>query len=202
MGQEVKCEARYGDKVSTGKALLETDELIFRGDFRLSIPLKNIRSLGAVGGVLNIMWPEGKAALVLGERAAKWADKIRNPRTLIDKLDVKPGMRVSLCGMRDAEFRAQLAARTSEISESKPAKDSDLIFLGVEAEEDLARVPKLEASLKRSGAVWIVYPKGRKEITENSVRQAGLQAVLVDVKVARFSDSHTALKFVIPVARR
>jgi hypothetical protein len=32
--------------------------------------------------------------------------------------------------------------------------------------------------------------------------RAGKLAGLVDVKVARFSDTHTAEKFVIPVARR
>jgi hypothetical protein len=57
-------------------------------------------------------------------------------------------------------------------------------------------------ALKRNGAIRVVYPKGRKDITENDVRQAGLRAGLVDVKVARFSETHTALKFVIPVRRR
>src|ERR1039458_4872214 len=53
MGQEANCEVRFGSKVSTGTALLETDDLIFRGDFRLSIPLKSIQSLEAADGVLR-----------------------------------------------------------------------------------------------------------------------------------------------------
>ena len=34
MGLEAKCEARMGRQTSTGKALLEEKDLVFRGDFR------------------------------------------------------------------------------------------------------------------------------------------------------------------------
>src|ERR1700691_2993157 len=197
MGQEAKCEARFGGKISTGKALLETDDLIFRGDFRLSIPLKSIQSLEAADGVLRVTSPAGTAAFNLGAQAEKWAHKIRNPRTLADKLDVKPGMRVSLIGVAD-----RLEGRTTDITEGKAAKESDLIFFGAEAHKDLAKLRSLQKSIKRNGAIWVVYPKGKKEITEIGVLEAGRQAELVDTKVARFSDTHTALKFVIPLAKR
>src|SRR5579864_5707981 len=117
MGQEASCEARFGGKISMGKALLETDELIFRGDFRLSIKLKSIQSVDAADGLLRVTSPDGDATFALGPKAAKWADKIRNPRSLADKLDIKPGIRVSLCGVADAAFREQLRARTSDIFE-------------------------------------------------------------------------------------
>ena len=192
MGQEAKCDVRFGGKISAGKALLETDDLIFRGDFRLSIPLKSVQSLEAADGVLRVAWPEGVALFTLGAQADKWAHKILNPRTLADKLGVKPGMRVSLIGVRDP-----LQGRTSDITEGKAAKESDLIFFGAQADKDLARLISLRKSLKRSGAIWVVYPKGKKEITETGVIQAGRQAGLIDIKVARFSQTHTALKFVI-----
>jgi len=61
-----------------------------------------------------------------------------------------------------------------------------------------------QATVGRKGAaaLWIVYPKGPKDITENDVLAAGRKAGLKDVKVAGFSPTHTALKFVIPAARR
>ena len=37
---------------------------------------------------------EGNAVLDLGDQAARWAEKIRNPPSLLDKLGVKPGLRV------------------------------------------------------------------------------------------------------------
>jgi hypothetical protein len=197
MGQEARCEVRFGGKVSAGKALLETDDLIFRGDFRLAIPLKSIQSLEAADGVLRVESPAGTVVFTLGPQADKWAHKIRNPRTLADKLDVKPGMRVSLIGVSD-----QLEGRTADITKGKAAKDSDLIFFGAETDKDLAKLGSLLKSLKRSGAIWVVYPKGRNDITEVGVLKAGRQAGLVDTKVARFSDTHTAHKFVIPLAKR
>lgn len=202
MGQEATCEARFGGKVSNGKALLETDELIFRGDFRLAIPTKSMESVEAAAGILTITYPQGTVAFALGPQAEKWAYKIRNPSTLADKLDVKPGLRVSVCGVADASFREQLLARTADVRDGKPAKDSDLIFLAADTAKDLDRLKPLQASLKRNGAIWVVYPKGRKEITEVNVLQAGKLAGLADTKVARFSETHTALKFVIPVAKR
>jgi|HubBroStandDraft_3_1064219.scaffolds.fasta_scaffold80833_3 hypothetical protein len=197
MGQEARCEVRFGGKVSTGKALLETDDLIFRGDFRLAIPLKSIQSLEAVDGVLRVTSPTGEALFALGAQAEKWAQKIRTPRTLADKLDVKPGMRVSLIGVRDP-----LEGRTKDVTEGTAAKGSDLIFFGAEKDEDLAKLRSLQKALKRTGAIWVVYPKGKQEITELGVLKAGREAGLVDTKIARFSDTHTAHKFVIPLERR
>ena len=182
--------------------MLETDELIFRGDFRLAIPLKGIQAVEAEGGLPHITSAAGTATFKLGAQAEKWAFKIRNPRSLADKLDVKAGMRVSLCGVNDAGFRELVAARTADISDGKAAKNSDLIFFAAGATKDLARLAALQDSLKPIGAIWVVYPKGRKEITEGDVLKAGKQPGPVDIKVARFSDTHTALKFVIPVARR
>jgi hypothetical protein len=52
------------------------------------------------------------------------------------------------------------------------------------------------------GALWAVWAKGRKELNENHVREAALDAGLVDVKVARFSATHSALKLVVPKAKR
>jgi hypothetical protein len=49
-----------------------------------------------------------------------------------------------------------------------------------------AQDPQSAKSLKRNGAIWVVYPKGKKEITEIGVLKAGRQAGLVDTKVARF----------------
>jgi hypothetical protein len=163
----------------------------------LSIPLRSIESLESADGVLRVTSPAGTAVFMLGPRTDKWAHKIRNPRTLADKLDVKPGMRVSLIGVDDV-----LEGRTSDITHGKAAKESDLIFYGAEKDKDLAKLMSLRKSLQRSGAIWVVYPKGRKEITEIGVLTAGREASLVDIKVARFSGTHTALKFVIPVDKR
>ena len=60
----------------------------------------------------------------------------------------------------------------------------------------------LQHGLSRDGAIWIVRPKGSKELPEAAVRSAARGAGLVDIKTARFSDTHTADKYVIPLDRR
>ena len=56
--------------------------------------------------------------------------------------------------------------------------------------------------MKPNGALWVIRPKGRPEISERAVMDAGKAAGLVDVKVVSFSETHTAEKFVIPLAAR
>jgi len=72
MGNEAKCKVRFGKQQSEGKALLETTEIIFRGDFRLKIPFAAIKSVKATGGELRVQAPEGLAIFHLGAAAEKW----------------------------------------------------------------------------------------------------------------------------------
>lgn len=203
MGLEAICKIRVGRKVVEGKALLESQELIFRSeDLRLKIPFRQMTAIEANGGWLRLTYSDDTAAFELGAQAAKWAEKIRNPKSLIDKLGVKAGMRVSVLAIPDDGFRRDVAKRTDDVAENRVAKDSDLIFLGAERVGALDKLRELSRSMKPNGAIWVVYPKGQKHITESGVFAAGKRAGLVDVKVASFSPTHTALKFVIPVDRR
>jgi hypothetical protein len=56
--------------------------------------------------------------------------------------------------------------------------------------------------LRRDGSIWVVWPKGREELKENDIIAAAKDAGLVDVKVAKFSETLSALKLVIPLSRR
>ncbi len=104
--------------------------------------------------------------------------------------------------MGDDNFVRDLRQQGKSFSESKALKNSDLVFFGANQRAELSRVQKLLPSLASAGALWIVYPKGKQEITELQVLEAGRAAGLVDVKVVRFSETHTALKFVRPKAKR
>ncbi len=107
-----------------------------------------------------------------------------------------------MVGVKDETFLEDLRARTSNVSMGRLKKGSDFIFLAAETPKDLRKLERVEPSIKRDGAVWVVSPKGKPEIRDVVVIEAGVATGLVDTKVVRFSDSHTALKFVIPVARR
>lgn len=124
-------------------------------------------------------------------------DKDYSHRPLIDKLGIKPGARVSVLSVDDHEFMAELLERTDDISLGGVSPDSDTIFLGVQQAEDMAQMSALRSLIKPDGAVWVVFRKGRKDFNENDVLRLGLETGLVDVKVVRFSDTHSATKFVI-----
>ena len=122
---------------------------------------------------------------------------------LLDKLGVKPGSRVAILGVDDDEFRAQLADRTSDVTVGKPKRDSDLIFLAADTIDELMQIGPLQHSLKANGAIWVVSRKGKAAtLRDVDVIDAAKAVGLVDNKVASFSDTHTALRLVIPVALR
>ena len=202
MGQEAACTVHWGKKVSTGKALLESTELIFRGKFRLALPFKQMKSVVAKEGELRVAFADERVVFELGPKAEKWADKIRNPRGLLDKLGVKPDFRVCVLGVEDAVFLADLAGRTAKVSDGRRRKDTDLIFFAVESRDALKRLRRLRAYLKSSGAIWAVWPKVQLQLREDDVRAAAMAASLVDVKVVSFTQTLSALKLVVPVARR
>ena len=203
MGSEAACTARFKGKTAAGKARLETEILQFRGgEMKLSIPFKQMSKVAARAGTLSVTFPDGTAAFDLGAAAPKWADKILHPPSRLMKLGAKPEWRAAAIGIEDADFLRELEGAVAALSVGRLAKDCDAIFFGATREADLARLEKLKASLKPNGALWIVRPKGRPEISEVAVMRAGQAAGLVDVKVVSFSPTHTAEKFVIPVRSR
>jgi hypothetical protein len=203
MGAEATCAAKFNGKAASGKARLETEVLQFRGgDLRLSIPFKSISKIVARAGTLSITFPDGTAAFELGAAAPKWAEKIQHPPSRLHKLGAAPAWRVSAIGVEDQAFLAELEGAVTQLSIGRVLKNSDAIFFGVTKAGELARLDKLKTSLKPNGAIWIVRPKGRPEISEQATMAAGKAAGLVDVKVVAFSATHTAEKFVIPFRER
>jgi hypothetical protein len=201
MGQELVCSVLSNGKSHRGKALLESNEILFRGDLRLKIPLASIKKVEAGEGRLNVRTKDALYIFDLGPKAEKWRDRIANPKSLLDKLGVKPGDSVSLQGSFPADFLTDLKKQGAVITRGKSAAPS-WIFLAADSLAALANIKSAASALKNSAALWIVYPKGQKSITEHDVRGAGLRSGLTDIKVASFSPAHTALKFVIPVAKR
>jgi hypothetical protein len=202
VGNEASCKVQFGTRQSEGTALLETREILFRGGFRLKIPFSTIKSAKAVDGQLRLQTAEGLAVFHLGATAEKWRDKILHPKPRIEKLGVKPKAGVSLLGDFDAEFLDELGKLTKSVSKGKVTADSEWIFFAADSKEDLGALTKISKSMKGAAALWIVYPKGQKYITENDVLAGGRKAGLKDVKVVGFSPTHTALKFVIPLSQR
>jgi hypothetical protein len=163
---------------------------------------------------LTLTWGKRKQTLVLelGAEARKWAERIRNPPSRLDKLGVKATSAVALIGGKRAFASEDLRAFVAEVEErgarvlkgAPTGSEAELVvFLVVEARADLAKLAELVAALRTGGALWTLRRKGASAaVGESDVRGAARAAGLTDVKVAAFSEELTADKFVVPVAAR
>lgn len=198
MGQELDCRMHYQGRTLAGKAHLEGDHILFRGEERLKIAIKDLASVNAQAGILHLDLQGGPVSFELGAAAEKWAYKILHPPSRADKLGIKPGLAVRLAG----EFERGFLDELHDVQTIAGNAKADLVFCAAPNRQALAQIPKLAAILKPAGALWVVYPKGVQLIREIEVLHAGRAAGLKDTKVASFSATHTALRFVIPVADR
>lgn len=124
-------------------------------------------------------------------------------RSLFEKLGVFAEAHVALVGRHDETFATALNARLAKGASQVLRTRYDLIFVRLDAARDLARLSRAVAHLEPNGAIWVFHPKGRGATPSDAhVRAAGIAAGLVDNKISAYSDSHTATRFVIPLARR
>ncbi len=198
MGLEADCTARLDGAESTGKAHCGDGEIDFRGDFRFRWLWKELTSVTVKGGTLVLKRKGASVELNLGDRAEKWAHAIRNPKPRLDKLGVKPDTRYQAWGEFDAFFAPELTERVGEPSED----NLDLVFVRLDEKEELPKLLEAIERIAQNGAIWSIWPKGRKELREDDIRDFAKANGLVDVKVASFNDRLSALKLVIPLALR
>jgi hypothetical protein len=203
MGREAQCTVRFGGKTSTGKALLETEELVFRGDFSLPIAFRSMREVSVEGGALVVRTDDQEARFELGAPVAdRWARFIKEPKSLFDKLAIGPESHVAVVDVHDALFVDALRERAAAVTEGRVPEGVPVVFLGVATRDALRNIARLGARMVPAGVLWIVRPKGSAAIQENDVFAAVRAAGLVDTKIVRFSKTHTAHKCVIPVDLR
>ena len=118
---------------------------------------------------------------------------------------MRPGARVAIVGEvdHDGAFHELLADRTSDVTDGRPEPDTDLVFVAADSTADLGALAELRQRIRPNGAIWVVSRKGKAStIRDIEVMAAGRAAGLVDNKVVAFSDTHTSLRLVIPVADR
>jgi hypothetical protein len=121
----------------------------------------------------------------------------------LDKLGIRPGMRVALVDLEDDAFEAELRDRTHDVTHGEPLADTDVVLCAADTHEALGRLPALRERIVANGAVWVVSRKGKAAtIRDVDVINAAKAASLVDNKVASFDQTRTSLRLVIPVALR
>lgn len=124
-------------------------------------------------------------------------------RPLLDKLGVKAGASVALVDIEDASFVRLLRQRTTDIVRGKPRTPCDLVFMAATDKRDLDRLEQLKTWIEPNGAIWVIRLKGgRGDLLDTDLIDAGLAAGLVDNKIASFSDTHGAMRFVFRLKDR
>lgn len=120
---------------------------------------------------------------------------------LAKKLGLKEGQRVALVGAPPG-FRSTLDPVPADIVWSTTLRtplDFVLLFAPRAAALD-SRLGSAARALTPSGTLWLAWPKKaakvETDLTEDRVREYGLAAGLVDVKVAALSEVWSGLKFV------
>lgn len=136
-------------------------------------------------------------------RTPRGSERDYSARSLFQKLGVEANSHVALVGRHDDAFTAALGVRLAKAASQSLRTQYDIIFVRVDVPRDLERVARAAKHLMPGGALWVFHPKGRGASPHDAqVRAAGLAAGLVDNKISAYSDSHTATRFVIPLARR
>ena len=118
-------------------------------------------------------------------------------RPLLDKLGVKPGSKVAIVNLDDSGFIRQLRERTADVVVGKPRSKCDMVFMGADSFAGLRKLDEVKRWIEPNGAIWVIRPKGgRSPLRDTDVITGGLAAGLVDNKIASFSETHGAMRFV------
>jgi hypothetical protein len=124
-------------------------------------------------------------------------------KPLLDRLGVKPGARIALVEIDDASFVKLLGERTRDVVRGKPRTPCDLVFLVANDRRDLARLKEVKSWIEPNGGIWVIRTKGPgAPLRDTDLIEAGLAAGLVDNKIASFSDTQGAMRFVFRLRDR
>ena len=123
------------------------------------------------------------------------------------KLGIKDGFHAALLHVPD-DVKTELCAAIAKCRiQPIASKYLDFIFFFAKSRAglELELMPAAKA-LAPAGMLWISWPKKSSgvatDLTEDVIRQRGLDAGLVDIKVCAVTDVWSGLKFVIPVKNR
>lgn len=133
--------------------------------------------------------------------------KTCSTRPLINKLGIKSGQKILILQSPE-NYLSELGELPDNITLNKKLTSNlDFIhFFTKDSTELRLYFPQFKKSLNQNGMLWISWPKLKSKIktdlNENIVRDIGLEAGLVDVKVCAINDIWSGLKFVFRIKDR
>ena len=126
---------------------------------------------------------------------------------LAKKLGLKDGQNAAFIGLPDslswlAQERVFANLELPSSWDALTSKDLDYVHLFTDSAATVdAATPALRTSLRQDGMIWMSWPKKASkvptDVTEDTIRDRGLQDILVDVKVCAIDDVWSGLKLMI-----
>lgn len=192
MGREAVCTAIWQGATAEVKALLESSEIILRGDLRARIARSGITGVVVQGDALVVDVAGSALTLELGSvEAAKWAAALlKAPPTLAEKLGLGGGKRAVVLGVVEDDA---LAAALDGATVAAP-DDAHMIVAVVRTEADLASA--LETARTAALPVWIVAGKGKfATVSDSAIRTLMRTNGYIDSKTSGVSDRWSATRY-------
>jgi len=169
------------------------------------VKFSEIFKIEANAGWLDLQTGRGLLLFELGPKAEVWAEKIKNPKALVEKLGLDATKKVCVVGKMDTGLRSEIDGSGAKVAKTARGKDFDVVFFVPKNKKELEKMPSIKEMIVDDGGIWIVYPKGKQgddALTERAVLTSGRILGLTDNKVAKVDEELTAVRFVIPVAQR
>jgi hypothetical protein len=193
MGREATTIAHWNGQSGSVKAVLESTELILRGDIRTKIARSVIHQFDVTGDALTLTTADNALVLELGSaEAQKWANALaKPPPTLAQKLGIDLVRRAFVLGqVNDEALKEALVDATTEDPQT-----ATIIVAVLISERDLTAAIHLGREMPEC-AIWCVSPKGKTaSITDHQIRHEMRASGYIDTKTSGVSDKLTATRY-------
>jgi len=191
------CEWTRGGVTSSVRAGLGRYAITFGSDAEGRLPYSDIVEVWQYGTFIHIRFPGGEARLDMEDkrRARRFARKMEDAPSPLEVLGAKPGDALAVVGLPEAWVVRLLRRRRIRAVEAPPGP-LDMMVVGVSDERSLATLGSLLPLVRTGGTVWVVYPRGHREISTDAVAEAGRYFDLQGELELQVSSRHSALKLV------
>lgn len=193
MGLEEKVTAKKGRKTFDGKLHVDSRQLEFRSkEFKWIVELDKKPTAKVSKG--SIVVKSGRENVTFDVSSPeKWVKKILNPPNLMTKLGVKQGQRCFVSSGFDKVFKDDIRSMGAKIV--RDFAKADLLFLRADSGNQLSRYGDLLGQLDSGINVWVVWPKGSREIGQSDVMGKAKSLGFGPSKTASFDDSTSSMRF-------
>jgi hypothetical protein len=198
MGREAVAVAHWNGEIAEVKALLESTEIILRGEIRARVSRATISSYSVEDDTLNVISSGELLCLELGHaEVTKWAAILSKPLpTLALKLGIDASRRAFVIGqVDDAELAKALSGAVT-----KTRQDAAVLLAILTTAADLAKAIRLGQETPHC-PVWCVYGKGKfATVADSTIRTAMRASGFIDNKTSGVSDRMTATRYQLRAA--